>query len=109
MIIFKGTVGDEDFVQSLVNKGFIDVLISMFDEKEDKNVQVYFIIIKLLILYHLLLYCEIKNMAAIVLGDVNNLIAASNKNSYCGVMDAIESLFSIYIVCLNSVRKRGRY
>lgn len=45
-------------------------------------------------------------MAAIVLGDLSNLISASDKKNMCGVKDAVESLYNIYIVWLTSRRKR---
>lgn len=41
-----------------------------------------------------------KHMAAIVIGDVSNLSIAFNKNNLCGIKDAVESLFNIFIVCL---------
>lgn len=38
-------------------------------------------------------------MGAIVLGDITNLYLFLNKKNFCGVMDAVESLFDLYLVC----------
>lgn len=38
-------------------------------------------------------------MASIVLGDITNFSCSLNKDSLCGVSDAIESLFTLFIVC----------
>lgn len=37
-------------------------------------------------------------MAAVVIGDINTLSSAINNTYLCGVKDAVESLFFIYIV-----------
>lgn len=38
-------------------------------------------------------------MAAIVIGDISYLSSSLIKNNHCGVSDALESLYSLYIVC----------
>lgn len=45
-------------------------------------------------------------MAAIVLEDITNLLCSTNKGNLCGVADALESLFALYVVCC--VIKRDR-
>lgn len=47
-------------------------------------------------------------MAAIVLEDITNLSLCIHKENACGVRDAVESLFKLYIVCYNMKRKRKR-
>lgn len=45
-------------------------------------------------------------MAAIVIEDITNLSLSIHEENSCGVRDAVESLFKLYIVCYNMKRKR---
>lgn len=47
-------------------------------------------------------------MAAIVLGYFSNYICALKKNKLCGVKEAVESLYNMYIVWLYRERREER-
>lgn len=48
-------------------------------------------------------------MAAVVIGDVAHYSGCVNKKNLCGVSDAVESLFYLYMVCyINKTEKKKK-
>lgn len=47
-------------------------------------------------------------MRSIVIGDLTNLCLSTNNKNYCGMINSVESLFTLYIVCYICKRRRKK-
>lgn len=90
---------DDDFALALVEKNILETVVSVFDDEEEEETKVYYLFIYFKIInFYKCKYILYKRMAAIVIGDINNLICAVKNNNLHGVDYAVDSLFSLYIV-----------